>query len=256
MGVLNVTPDSFSDGGRFFEFDAARHRAEIMLSEGADIIDIGGESTAPGRDSVPTQEELARVLPIVTAVSGMGAVVSIDSSKPGVVRPCLEAGAGMINDVTGGENSEMARLALEFEVPLVLMHMQGRPRDMQAKPQYDDVVRDIGAFFRARLAQLDGVQVVLDPGIGFGKTVSHNLQILREFESFTEFGRPLLVGTSRKQFIGTLQGTEPLDRLEGTIASHTIAIMNGADIIRVHNVKAAKRAAQIADAVRNGGVDA
>ena len=250
MGVLNVTPDSFSDGGRFVEPGAAARRAEVMIEEGADIVDIGGESTAPGRGPVPAQEELERVLPVVSTVAGKGAVVSIDSYKPSVARACLEAGATLINDVTGAEDPEMAELAREFGVPLVVMHMQGRPRDMQAHPHYDDVVREIDGFFGARLAGLDGVQVILDPGIGFGKTLAHNLEILRGLGRFKELGRPLLVGASRKRFISALTGTEPMDRIAGTIASHTISIMNGADIIRVHDVKGAKQAAQVADAVR------
>ena len=250
MGVLNITPDSFSDGGRFVDPEAAVRRAEAMIGEGADIVDVGGESTAPGRESVPAREELERVLPIVSTLAATSAVVSIDSYKPSVARACLEAGATLINDVTGAEDREMAELAREFGVPLVVMHMQGRPLDMQAHPHYDDVVREIYEFFRARLARLDDVQVILDPGIGFGKTLAHNLEILRGLGRFKEFGCPLLVGASRKRFIGALTRTEPMDRVAGTIASHTISIMNGSDIIRVHDVKEAKRAAQVADAVR------
>lgn len=252
MGVLNVTPDSFSDGGRFLEPHAAVRRAEVMIEEGADIVDIGGESTAPGRESVPAEEELERVLPIVSTVAGTGAVVSIDSYKPSVVRACLEAGATLINDVTGASDPQIAELAREYGVPLVVMHMQGRPRDMQALPHYDDVVHEINDFFRARIVGLDGVQVILDPGIGFGKTLAHNLEILRGLGRFKDLGCLLLVGASRKRFIGALTGTEPMDRVAGTIASHTVSIMNGADMIRVHDVKEAKRAAQVADAVRRG----
>jgi dihydropteroate synthase len=250
MGILNVTPDSFSDGGRFMEADAALRRAEKLIQEGADIVDIGGESTAPGKKPVPANEEVERVAPVVRALARTGALVSIDSYKPSVVRACLEVGASMINDVTGAENPEMGRLAREFGVPLVVMHMQGRPRDMQTSPQYDDVISEIKDFFRARTAGLKDVQTILDPGLGFGKTVAHNLAILRGLEAFREFGLPLLLGASRKHFIGSLTGGEPTDRLAGTIASHTIAIMNGADIIRVHDVEQAKRAAQVADAVR------
>ncbi len=252
MGILNVTPDSFSDGGRFIEAGAALRHAETLIAEGADIIDIGGESTAPGSRPVSAREEMERVLPLVEAVARMGTIVSIDSSKPSVVQACLGAGAAMINDVTGAADPEMGRLAREFSVPLVVMHMQGRPSQMQASPHYADVIGEITDFFRERVARLEGVRAILDPGIGFGKTVAHNLEILRELDAFSAFGLPLLVGASRKHFIGALTGAEPTDRLGGTIASHTVAIMNGANIIRVHDVKEARRAARVTDAVKRG----
>ncbi|MDT8369135.1 MAG: dihydropteroate synthase [Longimicrobiales bacterium] len=250
MGVLNLTPDSFSDGGHHPDAGAAIAHAERMIAEGAGIVDVGGESTAPGREPVPADEEMRRVLPVVRAVAAMGVVVSIDSYKPDVVRACLEAGATLINDVTGGEDPAMVALAREFDVPLILMHMKGSPRTMQLDPRYDDVVEEVAAFFGRRLEGLEGVQTVLDPGIGFGKTVEHNLQLLRGLTRFASFGRPLLVGASRKRFIGALTGAEVHERIPGTIAAHTIAILKGARIIRAHDVKEARQAATVADALR------
>lgn len=250
MGVVNVTPDSFSDGGAYSDARTAVGHAERLLAEGADVVDVGGESTAPGRPPVPIEEELRRVLPVVRAVARTNAVVSIDSYKPEVVRACLDKGAAMINDVTGAEDPGMARLAREYGVPLVIMHMKGRPQNMQVDPDYDDVVAEIGAFFNERLECLDDIQTILDPGIGFGKTLEHNLLILNGLSAFKAFERPLLVGASRKRFIGALTGVEPPERVPGTIAAHTVAIMNGADMIRAHDVKEAAEAARVADALR------
>jgi len=258
MGILNVTPDSFSDGGRYLDPDAAVARAKEMAAEGADIIDIGGESTRPGAEPVGADEELRRVLPVIERLGGDCPPVSIDTSKAAVARAALAAGASIVNDVTALRGDrEMAAVVAESGAGLVLMHMRGEPRTMQKNPRYDDVVGEIGAFFEERLdfARRAGIapeQIVLDPGIGFGKTLSHNLEILRRLGEFLRLGRPVLVGPSRKSFIGHILGTPVEQRLEGTAAAVAAAVLGRASVVRVHDVKEMRRVALVAEAIREG----
>jgi dihydropteroate synthase len=253
MGVLNVTPDSFSDGGLFIDAKKAVEHAIQMTKDGADIIDIGGESTRPGSEPVSDEEEFARVGPIIKKLAKLDVPLSIDTYKPFVARKCVEAGAGIINDITGLGNQEMADLAAELKTPVVLMHMKGEPRNMQHNPTYKDVVAEIMEFLKERIskARKSGIKdIIADPGIGFGKTTEHNLQILKRLDEFKELKCPILVGPSRKSFIGNVTGLKANERLEGTLASVVIAVINGANMVRVHDVKACKRAVQIADAIR------
>ncbi|HWR28013.1 MAG TPA: dihydropteroate synthase [Candidatus Thermoplasmatota archaeon] len=254
MGILNVTPDSFSDGGLFNNLDAAVAHAKKMISDGADLIDVGGESSRPGSEPLTEKEELARILPVVTRlVDEVSVPISIDTYKPVVADTCLKAGAHLINDITGLTDPLMRKIAAENNVPVVMMHMQGTPKVMQQNPAYQDVIGDVKSFFQRQIvaAQKAGVrQIIIDPGIGFGKTVEHNLQILKHLGTFKTLGCPILVGPSRKSFIGTITGLPVDDRLEGTIAAVTVAVMNGAHIVRVHDVKECRRAIQIVDAIR------
>ncbi|MGQ9882051.1 MAG: dihydropteroate synthase [Armatimonadota bacterium] len=260
MGILNVTPDSFYDGGRYAEHGSAVGRALQMVEEGADIIDIGGESTRPGSQPVSEEEELRRVLPVIEAVRARVDVpISIDTTKSRVAEQALQAGACMVNDISGlGFDPRMAEVVAQAGVLCCLMHIQGTPQTMQKNPQYTDVVRDISAYFQERLALAEraGIprqNIWLDPGIGFGKTVEHNLQILRRLREFTAFGLPILIGTSRKSFIGKVLGDlPPEDRLEGTAATVAVAIMNGANVVRVHDVQVMVRVARMVDAVLRG----
>lgn len=257
MGVLNVTPDSFYDGGRYTQLDAAVQRALQMVEEGADIIDIGGESTRPGSQPVPEEEELRRVLPVIEAIRARVDVpLSIDTTKSRVAERALRAGACLVNDISGlGFDPHMAEIIAEHGALCCIMHIQGTPQTMQRNPQYDDVVRDISRYFEQRLAlaERSGIprdRIWLDPGIGFGKTVEHNLDILRRLREFTVFGLPLLIGTSRKSFIGKVLGDlPPEERLEGTAATIAVAIMNGANVVRVHDVRAMVRVARMTDAI-------
>jgi dihydropteroate synthase len=257
MGVLNVTPDSFYDGGRYAQQEAAVQRALQMVEEGADLIDIGGESTRPGSQPVPEEEELRRVLPVIEAVRQQVDVpISIDTTKSRVAELALQAGACMVNDISGlGFDPRMAEVVAQHRALCCIMHIQGTPQTMQQNPQYEDVVRDISRYFEQRLALAEraGIpreHIWLDPGIGFGKTVEHNLEILRRLREFTRFGSPILIGTSRKSFIGKVLGDlPPEERLEGTAATVAIAILNGANAVRVHDVKAMVRVARMTDAV-------
>ncbi|MGQ9582947.1 MAG: dihydropteroate synthase [Thermoplasmatota archaeon] len=259
MGVLNVTPDSFSDGGRFLDPERAVERGVRMAEEGADIIDVGGESTRPGAPPVPASVEMRRVLPVVRALAQKVRVpISVDTVKPEVARAALEAGAGMINDVSGLRRREMAALAASSGAPVVLMHMRGTPRTMQLDPVYGDVVGEIHRFFRRRmeLAAGEGIdteRVILDPGIGFGKTVEHNLELLARLGEFRGLGRPLLVGVSRKSFLGKLLDLPVGERLEGSLAAAVAAVLNGATIIRAHDVRESVRAVRVADAILRAG---
>ncbi len=254
MGILNVTPDSFSDGGLYSTADAAIAHAKQMVSDGADILDIGGESSRPGSESLSEKEELARILPVVTRlVEEVSVPISIDTYKPLVAERCIKAGAHLINDITGLTNQKMRKIVAAHSVPVIIMHMRGTPKNMQQNPVYQDVLGEIKTFFQTQisLAQKAGIhQIIVDPGIGFGKTLEHNLQILHHLDTFTTLGCPLLVGPSRKSFIGTITGLPVNERLEGTIAAMTVAIMNGANIVRVHDVKECKRAIQVVDAIR------
>jgi len=258
MGIVNVTPDSFSDGGRFLDADAAIEHAHELVAEGADLLDIGGESTRPGARAVSAEEELERVAPVFAGLKGVDAALSIDTSKAAVAESALDAGAEIVNDVTAlRHDPSLAGLCAERDCIVVLMHMQGTPRTMQENPTYDDVVDDVKAFLaeRIRFATTEGIAedlIWIDPGIGFGKNVSHNLELLRRLGELRVLGRPIVVGTSRKRFLGTLTGREVDDRLGGTIASNVLALRSGADVLRVHDVAEVRQAALIVDAVLRG----
>ena len=256
MGIVNVTPDSFSDGGRFDSVDAAVSHARTLAEEGADILDVGGESTRPGADDVSVQEEFDRVVPVIEAlVSGCDLPISVDTSKPEVMRAAVAAGAGMINDVYALRRDGALEAAAELAVPVCLMHMQGEPRGMQADPQYDDVVGEVHRFlaeriFACEMAGIDKRRIVLDPGFGFGKTLEHNLLLLRQLSRFSDLGLPLLAGLSRKAMIGKLIGREsPADRVTGSVAGALIAAQNGATILRVHDVAANRKSVEVTEAV-------
>jgi dihydropteroate synthase len=252
MGVVNVTPDSFSDGGRFVEAEAAVRHGLELVAEGAEILDIGGESTRPGAEPVAAQEEIARVAPVVAGLAdaAVAAQISIDTSKLAVARAALDAGATLVNDVTAFRaEPELAALVAERGVECCLMHMLGEPRTMQLDPCYGDVVEDVKAFLAERLefAVSQGIaehRVLLDPGIGFGKTVEHNLELLRRLDELAALGRPLVIGTSRKGFLGRLApgAPGPEGRLPGTIATNVLAYERGASVFRVHDVAAVRDA--------------
>ncbi len=255
MGIVNVTPDSFSDGGRFLDPAAAIAHGRALLAEGADVLDVGGESTRPGAAPVGAAEELARVLPVVEALAAAGATVSVDTTKAAVAAPCLAAGARWVNDVSAlRADPALAGVTADAGAELCLMHMRGEPRTMQADPRYDDVVDDVRAFLEERLsaAVAAGVaeeRVWLDPGIGFGKTAEHNLALLGRLDALVALGRPVLVGTSRKSFLGRLTGrAEAADRLAGTLATTVLARARGARGFRVHDVAPARDALLVADA--------
>jgi dihydropteroate synthase len=261
MGIVNVTPDSFSDGGRFFAADAALEQALTLVREGASIVDIGGESTRPGSELVPADEELRRVLPVVEALAGsVGVPISVDTMKAEVARRALAAGAAILNDVSALRfDDAMVDVVAESGAPVCLMHMQGMPKTMQDDPRYDDVVDEVLAFLEDRMtfALERGVreeQIMLDPGIGFGKTVAHNLTLLDGLDRFTELGRPVLLGASRKRFIGAILGSEPSGRTIGTVATTVIGYLAGAHVFRVHDVKPNFEALRVALAVREGVV--
>ena len=262
MGIVNVTPDSFSDGGLFLDADAAIEHGRALAAEGADIVDVGGESTRPGADPVPLQEELDRVVPVVSALAG-DATVSIDTMKAQVAREALEAGASIVNDVSALRfDPEMARVVAESGARCCLMHMLGEPRTMQRDPRYGDVVDDVRAFLeeRLRFAVSEGVpeeRVWLDPGIGFGKTVEHNLELLRRLDEIAAIGRPVVVGTSRKSFLGKIAGgRDEASRLPGTIATNVLALERGASVFRVHDVTQNRDALQVAAATFSPDVGA
>ena len=255
MGVLNVTPDSFSDGGEFLDADAAVAHAARLGDEGADIVDVGGESTRPGAEPVPEEVELRRVVPVVERVAQtQGQTVSIDTAKLGVAEAAIQAGATIVNDVTAFRVApELAGLVASAGATCCLMHMQGEPRTMQADPRYDEVVSDVKAFLEERLAFAvgEGVpeeRVWLDPGIGFGKTLEHNLELLRRLDEIVAIGRPLVIGTSRKSFLGKITGRPEKERLAGTIATNVIAYERGAAVFRVHDVAATVDALRVAGA--------
>jgi dihydropteroate synthase len=257
MGILNTTPDSFSDGGSFLDPQAAVEHGLRLAAEGADILDIGGESTRPGAESVSAEEELRRALPAVRALrEKTTALISIDTSKAAVARAALEAGADIINDVTGLRGDPaMAALAAETGAGVVVMHMQGEPRTMQAAPQYADVVREVGEFFRHSLGRaiasgIDPMSIALDPGIGFGKAQEHNLGLVRGLAAFLEFGRPLLVGASRKSFLGWIAGTPAMeDRFWPGVALTSLCREKGARIFRVHDAKPHREALRMTEAI-------
>ena len=260
MGILNVTPDSFSDGGRFLQKDAAVRRALDMAANGADIVDVGGESSRPGAEPVSADEELRRVLPVIAELAREpGLIISVDTHKAEVARAALDAGAAMVNDISAmTADPAMASVVAESGAAVCLMHMQGNPQTMQIAPTYTDVVREVRDYLgeRAHAALAAGIaadRIVIDPGFGFGKTLDHNLEMLRRLREFTELGYPVLVGTSRKSMIGALLGgAPPTDRTEGTAATVALAIANGASIVRIHDVREMWRVVCVADAVVRG----
>jgi dihydropteroate synthase len=256
MGIVNVTPDSFADGGQFQDPDEAVSHALDLIQHGANILDIGGESTRPGAAPVPEAEELQRVIPVIEQLAARVSVpISIDTMKPNVARAAVAAGASLVNDVAAQRpDDDMARLVAETGAGYVAMHMQGWPQTMQAQPTYADVRREVREFLADRLARLQAAgvaaeQVVLDVGIGFGKTVEHNLQLLAELRSFTTLARPLLVGLSRKSFIGALTGATVTERLPGSLAGAVLAVADGAHIIRTHDVAETVQAVRMAEAI-------
>jgi len=255
MGIVNVTPDSFSDGGLYLDAEAAVAHGRELASQGADIVDVGGESTRPGAKEVPADEELARTEPVVAALASDGIPVSIDTSKTHVAEAAIAAGAAMVNDVTAlRADPGLAGLCADRGCEVVLMHMLGTPRTMQDAPEYDDVVDDVRAFLAERVqAAVDsGIaeeRIWVDPGIGFGKTVEHNLELLRRLGELRDLGRPIAVGTSRKSFLGRLTGREVTERLGGTIASNVLALRAGAGALRVHDVREVADAAKVAAAI-------
>lgn len=254
MGVVNVTPDSFSDGGRYLDPAAAIRHGEELLRDGASILDVGGESTRPGAVEVDEAEELRRVEPVVAALTGE-VTVSIDTSKLEVAEAALDAGASIVNDVTAFQHDPgMAALCAERDAGVVLMHMPGNPRTMQDDPRYDDVVEDVKAFLAGRVefAVGEGVaeeRIWLDPGIGFGKTLEHNLELLRRLRELRELGRPLVIGASRKSFIGKVDGSDVDERIGGSIASSVLAVAEGADVLRVHDVAEMSQALTVTRAI-------
>ncbi|TMP47729.1 MULTISPECIES: dihydropteroate synthase [unclassified Pseudoalteromonas] len=244
MGILNVTPDSFSDGGSYCQLDSAVKQAKTLLNQGAKIIDIGGESTRPGAPDVSLEDELDRVIPLVKALrASSDCIISIDTSKSEVMRQAIIAGADIINDVRALQEPGAIEVLAQYpEVAICLMHMQGQPRTMQSNPHYDDLFADINEFFAERLAACEqaGIQserIILDPGFGFGKTLAHNYQILNKFDVFNQFKLPVLAGLSRKSMIGNLLNRDTNERLAGSLAGALIAAQNGAKIIRVHDVQ-------------------
>ena len=257
MGILNVTPDSFSDGGEFFGVEAAVVQAGTMLDEGARIVDVGGESTRPGSDPVSEEEEVRRVLPVVRGILEVrpGAIVSIDTYQASTAEAALDAGAHLVNDVTALSDPRMVGLVAERGCPIILMHMLGEPKTMQKDPLYEDVVREVRDFLaeRAERAARAGVahgDIILDPGIGFGKTYAHNLALLNRLDALVELGFPVLVGASRKSFLGKIVGSDSSkDRLFGTVATSVLAYERGATLFRVHDVRANKEALAVAAAV-------
>ncbi|MFA5085757.1 MAG: dihydropteroate synthase [Candidatus Omnitrophota bacterium] len=257
MGVLNVTPDSFYDKGRFFDLKKAVKRALDIEREGADIIDVGGESTRPGASDVGVDEELKRVVPVIRAISKrIKAAISVDTRKSEVAEAALKAGASIVNDVSALRDDPcMAGVVAKYRAGIILMHMKGSPRDMQIDPIYIDVVKDIIKSLKVsiNLAKRAGIKddkIIIDPGIGFGKTVGHNLEILRALECFKKIGYPLCIGTSRKSFIGKILGSkDPEDRLAGSLTTAVIAAVNGANIIRVHDVRLTRQALRITDSI-------
>jgi len=262
MGVVNVTPDSFSDGGLFLDPERAIAHGHELAAAGADLLDVGGESTRPGAEAVTAEAELERVAPVVEALAGDGGpgiAVSIDTSKAGVAEAALGVGAAIVNDVTAlRSDPDLAGVCARSGCTVILMHMQGSPRTMQDDPRYDDVVDDVRAFLSERIeaavdAGIDERQIWIDPGIGFGKTAEHNLELLRRLGELRALGRPIVIGTSRKRFLGALTGREVGERLGGTIASNVLALAAGADVFRVHDVAELRQALDVAAVLLSGG---
>ncbi len=258
-GILNLTPDSFSDGGLYLDKQSAVDRAREMVDEGADMLDVGGESSRPGVSPVSVDEERRRVMPVLKEIAGkVGVSVSIDTCKSEIAREALEAGADIVNDITALDGDpDMGRVVAENGAGIVLMHMQGKPRTMQKNPQYRDVVSDISGFLsgaveKAVSAGVSRERIIVDPGIGFGKKTEHNLEIIKRLSEFRALGQPILIGVSRKSVIGNVLNLPVDERLEGTAALVACAIWNGADMVRVHDVRYMRRVARMVDAVKKG----
>jgi len=257
MGILNITPDSFADAGAHFDHERALDHARRMLADGADIIDIGGESTRPGAQPVAERDELARVLPVIEVLAAEGAVVSIDTMKPAVMRAATAAGAALINDVRALQARGALEVAAESGAAVCLMHMRGEPRTMQSQPEYDDVVRDVRDFLvkRALICEASGIardRIAIDPGFGFGKTLAHNLALTRALPAIKATGYPVLVGISRKSAIGKITGRDVADRLAGSLSAALAAVVRGASILRVHDVRETIDALKVWHAIETG----
>ncbi len=258
MGILNVTPDSFSDGGLYFKKDKAIKRALQMVNEGADIIDIGGESTRPGADPISIEEELKRILPIIEVLAKkIDIPISIDTYKSEVAEKAIEAGASIVNDISGLRfDKKMPEIISKYKVPVVIMHIKGKPKDMQLNPIYKSLIKEILLYLRRGIkraikAGIPEDKIIIDPGIGFGKTFEHNLEIINKLKNFSSLRKPILIGPSRKAFIGKILGDAiPEERLEGTAAVVAISVMHGANIIRVHDVKEMVKVVKVADAIK------
>ena len=256
MGILNITPDSFSDGGLYNTHQKAINRVDDMVAEGADIIDIGGESTRPGSESISVQEEIDRIMPVVEGLVN-SAVISVDTYKADVAETALEAGIHIINDISAMRfDPRMPDVAKKFDVPVIMMHIKGTPKDMQVNPEYDDLIGEIKSYFEERINYAEGngignENIIIDPGIGFGKRLKDNFVILKRLGDFKDLGCPVLIGPSRKSFIGNTLNLPPDERIEGTAAAVTAGILSGADIVRVHDVKEMVRVVRIADEIRN-----
>jgi len=256
MGILNVTPDSFSDGGRYLDIEQAISHGQKLAEDGADFIDVGGESTRPGSESVSIEEEIRRVIPVIELLAKKKSVpISIDTYKSEVAEAALQVGAVIVNDISAMTfDAKMASVVAKHQASVVLMHIKGTPKTMQMNPSYKNVTEDVHQFLRERLATATkaGIkQLILDPGIGFGKKFEHNIQLLKELKTFTTLGYPLLVGASKKAFLGAILNLPPSERVEGTAAAVTASILNGANIIRVHDVKEMKRVAMVSDALKS-----
>ena len=259
MGIVNVTPDSFSDGGKFFSPEVAISHASKLITQGADIIDIGGESTRPGAEQVSESEELKRVIPVIEKIrtDNPTILISIDTTKASVAKHAVEAGANIINDVSGlSFDNNMIGIVESFNIPVVIMHMKGNPQNMQLNPKYKDIVNEILDFFKMKIkiaiqSGINRSMIILDPGIGFGKTVEHNFELLSRLNEFNVLELPIMIGPSRKSFIGITLDLPPEDRVEGTAAAVSAGVMNGASIVRVHDVKSMKRVVRIIEKVRN-----
>ena len=256
MGILNVTPDSFSDGGRFLDLDDALRQAERMVEDGADMLDVGGESTRPGSDPVPLEEEISRVVPAIRSiVNHFSVLVSIDTYKAEVARRALDAGASAVNDISALRfDPGMAQVVRTYDIPVVLMHMKGAPKTMQVDPTYEDLMGEIRSFLRARVhaasaAGIDRSKIIVDPGVGFGKTGAHNLESIARLGELRSLGCPILIGPSRKSFIGLTLNLPVDERLEGTLSALVLSVAHGAHLVRVHDVKQAVRAVRMADAI-------
>ena len=259
MGIVNVTPDSFSDGGKFFSPEVAISHASKLITQGADIIDIGGESTRPGAEQVSESEELKRVIPVIEKIrtDNPTILISIDTTKASVAKHAIEAGADIINDVSGFSfDNNMIGIVESFNIPVVIMHMKGNPQNMQLNPKYKDIVNEILDFFKMKIkiaiqSGINRSMIILDPGIGFGKTVEHNFELLSRLNEFNVLELPIMIGPSRKSFIGITLDLPPEDRVEGTAAAVSAGVMNGASIVRVHDVKSMKRVVRIIEKVKN-----
>jgi dihydropteroate synthase len=256
MGIVNVTPDSFSDGGRHLSHDAAIAHAHKLIADGADLLDIGGESTRPGAAAVSEQEELARVLPVIEGLRDSAVPISIDTCKPVVMRAALAAGASMVNDINALQAPDALAAVADSDAAVCLMHKQGDPESMQRAPHYADVVSEVSAFLQARIeamraAGIGNGRIVIDPGFGFGKTLAHNLELLRELSAFSALGVPLLAGVSRKSMLGAITGREVGERLAASVAAALLAVQRGASIVRVHDVRETVDVLKLWDAVKD-----